>query len=71
MESYGSDYLYHIDDIAMDILKTARNILGPKSYNTIKQIEVIIDTADLSSAEGINKANEQIIQMIPSLMGNK
>ena len=68
VESYGSDYLYHIDDIAMDILRTARDILGPKSYNTIKQIEVIIDTADLSSAEGINKTNEQILQMLPALI---
>ena len=67
IESYGDDYVNNIDKIVKNILSEAKKTFGPKSYNKIKSIEIIVDTADFNNADGINKATEEILNMIPSL----
>ena len=67
IESYGDDYVYNIDNIVKTTLAEAKRVLGPKSYNKIKSIEIIVDTADFTTAEGINRATEEILGLLPSL----
>lgn len=67
IESYGDDYVYNIDSIVKTILNEAKELLGPASYNKIKLIEIVVDTADFTTAEGINKATEEVLGMLPSL----
>jgi uncharacterized protein (UPF0297 family) len=66
VESYNNDdFIYNIDKIIMNALNEAKKALGPKAYNKIKQIEIIIDTADLTTQEGIVKATEEILNLAP------
>lgn len=66
VESYNNDdFIYNIDKIIMNALNEAKKALGPKAYNKIKQIEIVIDTADLTTQEGIVKATEEILNLAP------
>ena len=67
IESYGDDYVYNVDKIVKNILDNAKNTFGPKSYNKIKSIEIIVDTADFTTADGINQATEEILKLAPLL----
>ena len=67
IESYGDEYVYNVDKIVKNILDNAKNTFGPKSYNKIKSIEIIVDTADFTTADGINQATEEILKLAPLL----
>jgi len=67
----NDDFIYNIDKIIMNALNEAKKALGPKAYNKIKQIEIIIDTADLTTQEGIVKATRRNFKLSTNICSIK
>jgi hypothetical protein len=66
VQNYNNDdFIYNIDKIITNALNETKKALGPKSFNKIKQIEIVIDTADLTTQEGIVKATEKVLNLAP------
>jgi len=45
-------------------LDVAKKTFGPKMYNTIKSLEIIVDTTDFTDAEDIGRAAEETLDIL-------
>ena len=64
----GSEVVNHIDQLLKDLLDVAKSAFGPKMYNTIKTLEIIVDTTDFTDADDIGRAAEETLNLLPAIV---
>ena len=57
-----------IDVVLKDLLHNLKSVMGRKSYNTLKTLEIIVDTTDFKDADSINHATEEVINLLPAMV---
>ena len=58
----------NIDLLLMDFLNEAKNAFGPKLYNTIKSLEIIVDTTDFNDPEKIEKSMMETLDVLTTVV---
>ena len=64
----GLEVVNNIDQLLKDFLDVAKSAFGPKMYNTIKTLEIIVDTTDFTDAEDIGRAAEETLNLLPAIV---
>jgi hypothetical protein len=64
----GSQVVNNIDQLLKDFLDVAKSAFGPKMYNTIKSLEIIVDTTDFTNPDDIGKAAEETLNLLPAIV---
>jgi hypothetical protein len=63
-----SEFFNNINKLLLDILNMMENTFNMKITNTIKSLEIIVDTTDFSDANEINKATEEILIILQTII---
>ena len=64
----SAQFVVNIKQLLNDVLDVAKKTFGPKMYNTIKSLEIIVDTTDFSDVDDINKAAEETLNILPTVV---
>jgi hypothetical protein len=57
-------FVVNIKQLLNDVLDVAKKTFGPKMYNTIKSLEIIVDTTDFTDADDIGRAAEETLNIL-------
>jgi hypothetical protein len=63
-----SKIINNIDNILKDVLSKAREIFGPRLYNTINALEIIVDTTDFTNTDEIKRALDESLEVLETVV---